>query len=866
MKDASLEITAPLRGRSQFWRIFLWHVVRHLRRHRLLALLNVLSVALGIAVYLAIQIANHSATRSFAASVDLVAGRAQLEARGEIDETLWPKLARQPGVRAMTATVEGVVTLPDFPGEYLRVLGLDIFTGEAFRTFELRGKGERLAMEDWLGRPGGLAVGEEFARKCGLGVGSSLRLLVNGTVQQAQVLALIPSSDSPAAAQERFAVMDIGWAQELFGRAGRVSSLLFLLENPTRAAAVAAQLQTLLPPDVLVAPPRQRSAQVQTMLAAFQLNLSALSMVSLLVGVFLIYNTIAASVARRRVEIGILRALGVTRLEVRCLFLGEACIFGVLGIIIGAVGGVALARVLTGAVEQTITSLYVLLSIDRSYLHPAQFLTAAIFGLGSVLIGAWIPASAAARVNPVGALSLGAMNEPEAAKARRWGWLGWVCLALAGVASWAALHRGPAWLGFLAAFLVLAGAALFSPALTALGGAVASRFASAGILVRLAGQNLRRSVQRNAITVAALSAAIAMMIALVVMIFSFRSSVNAWIERGIVADLFIAPASNETIGLGAAVPAEVITWLEARSEVQSVDTFREQAANVSVDGRTPQPALLAIVKGTYRGNLTFIGGDDVRKMERVFRDGCIAVTEPFARRYGVKAGDSVRIVTPRGPVEFAIAGVYSDFTRDQGVMLMERERYAQFWDDPRVFSLAVYLQPGSGSAALTEAFRARFSTAGEYLIYSNRSLRERIFVIFDQTFAVTYILRTVAIIVAIAGIFLSVTTLVAERAREIGMLRAIGASRGQIRALFMAESGMIGVLATGLGLGAGLLLALVLTFVVNPAFFGWTIDLRLPWRTLLATPLWIVPATLLAAWYPAWRASLAPVAEAVREE
>jgi putative ABC transport system permease protein len=217
-------------------------------------------------------------------------------------------------------------------------------------------------------------------------------------------------------------------------------------------------------------------------------------------------------------------------------------------------------------------------------------------------------------------------------------------------------------------------------------------------------------------------------------------------------------------------------------------------------------------------------------------------------------------------VEFEIAGVYSDFTRDQGVVLIERGNYERHWSGPGVFSLAVYLRAGANAGLVGDAFRAEFSREGEFAIYSNRTLRERIFEVFDQTFAVTYILRTVAIIVAIAGIFLSVTTLVAERTREIGMLRAIGASRGQIRALFMAESGLIGCVATALGLAAGLLLAMVLTWVVNPAFFGWTIALRLPWWTLLATPLWIVPATLLAAWYPAWQASRSAVAEAVREE
>ena len=850
----------------QFPRIFYWHIVRHVRRHRLLALLNVLSVALGIAVYLAIQIANHSANRSFAAGVDLVAGRAHLEVRGEVDETLWPVLARQPGVKAATGLVEGVVTLPDFPGEYLRVLGIDLFTGEAFRTFDLHPAGKRLDVGTWLGQRGGIALGEDFAHKHGLKIGDRLRALVNGETKSLAVLSLVPSGDSPAGAQQRIAVMDIGWAQELFGRVGKLTTILLLLDRPERGAAVSEQLRAVLPPDLHAAAPRQRSAQLQTMLSAFQLNLSALSMVSLLVGVFLIYNTISASVARRRVEIGILRALGATRLEVRCLFLGEACILGALGIVCGGIGGVALARVLTGAVEQTITSLYVLLSIDRTFFHPAQFLTAAAFGIGSVLIGAWVPASEAAAIDPVGALSLGAHGGRSDRRAGRWGGIAAFFLAAAAAACWLALRGGPPRFAFAAAFCVLAAFASLAPAATRHFAGLAMRLAGTGILIRLSAQNLARSLHRNAVTVAALSAAVAMMVGLMLMIFSFRSSVDAWIERGIVADMFIAPASNETVGLGAAVPPAAIAWLTARPEVQAVDTFREQTVAVSAGNRETETALLAVVKGEYRKNLTFLGGDDGRKMARVFHERCVAVTEPFARKFRVRAGDRITLSTPRGPAVLEIAGVYSDYTRDQGVILMARGNYERFWDDPRAFSLAIYLRPGAAPEPLADAFRAEFSRVGEFAIYSNQSLRRRILAIFDQTFAVTYVLRTVAILVAVAGIFLSVTTLVAEREREIGTLRAIGASRGQIQRLFMAEAGMLGIVASLLGCAAGSVLAMVLTWVVNPAFFGWTIALRIPWPSLLATPLWIVSAALLAAWYPAARASRRPIAEAVREE
>ncbi|MGB8169170.1 MAG: FtsX-like permease family protein, partial [Chthoniobacteraceae bacterium] len=525
------------------------------------------------------------------------------------------------------------------------------------------------------------------------------------------------------------------------------------------------------------------------------------------------------------------------------------------------------AQVLTGAVAKTISSLYVLVSIERTFFDPVQFVVAAIFGIGAVLAGAWMPANEAARIDPVAALSLGAHAERSIERATRRSWLAVVVLAAAALVAWSALTVAPPVASFVAAFLVLAGFSCFAPGAVRQFGALASGGMNGGVLWRLAADNLRRSLHRNAVTVAALAAAIAMMVGLTVMIFSFRQTVSAWVEHGIVADLFIAPASNETIGLGAAVPEAALDWLRARPEVASIDTFREFTVPIRIGDAPVTPALLAVVEGVYRHNLTVVGGNDAQKMARVFGGGAIAVGEPFARKYRVRTGDRVTLLTPSGGVPMEIAAVYADYTRDQGVMLMGAETYARLWGvNPPAQSLSIYLRPGAAAEPLAEAFTGAFSRAGEFIVYSNRSLRTRIFAIFDQTFAVTYILRTVAFLVAIAGIFLSVTTLVAERERDIGVLQAIGASRGQVQRLLMIESGMIGIVSSALGLASGLALAATLTWIVNPAFFGWSIHLELPWGALAATPLWIVPATLLAAWYPAWRGSQTRIAAAVREE
>jgi putative ABC transport system permease protein len=384
---------------------------------------------------------------------------------------------------------------------------------------------------------------------------------------------------------------------------------------------------------------------------------------------------------------------------------------------------------------------------------------------------------------------------------------------------------------------------------------------SGRLLVRLAAENLRRSVHRTGITVAALSVAVAMMTGLTIMIFSFRTSVNDWVQRGVVADLFIAPASNETIGSGAFILPETVSWLRSQPGVESVDTSRELAVTIGSEN-----ALLSVIEGAYHDNMQFVGGNAAAKMARVFAGETVAVSESFARRMRVRDGSRITLATPVGQRDFEVGGVYSDYTRDQGVIFMARPLFDRFWNDSRVQNLAVYLKPGVPWEPVAEALRGKFSQAGELLVFSNRTLRERIFTIFDQTFTVTYVLRTIAVVVALVGIFLSVTTLVTERVREISALRAIGASPAQIQGLVMIESAMIGWLASVLGIGAGTLLALVLTWVVNPAFFGWSIAVHFPWWALAAVPLWIVPAAVLAAWYPAWGASRLKIAQALRGE
>ncbi|MEI8386160.1 MAG: FtsX-like permease family protein [Verrucomicrobiota bacterium] len=836
----------------RFGALFFRQVIRPALRHPLLPALNILGIGLGVAVFLAIQIANRGALSSFQNAVGLVAGRAHLEIRGDIPDSVYPAVAGFPGVRSATPLVEGIVTLPDQPGEYLRLLGVDPFAGDRLRIFELGAPdGTSLDIEAWLRESAALAV--PTSRRDS----KPLRVLAAGKSVELQPRFVIRTDGAAIEADDRIAAMDIGWAQELLGLQDRLTSIQIELDDPLRADAMATELQKIVPPDATVAPPARRGAETEAMLAAFQLNLTALSLVSMVVGVFLIYNSLSATVVRRRVEIGILRANGATKAEISALFLGDGLLCGLLGSAAGIFLAGPLAHLLAAPVGQTVSSLYALVSVGQLAITPSQVALAFAVGTGASLVASWHPASEAAACNPADVLHPGSAMTSFAFRSGKWLLPGLASLLLAALSAWASFRGGGKYLGFASVGLLIAGFSLTVPAVV-VGACGLMRFRS--WMMRLGTQHLVRSLHRSAVTIAALAVAAAMTVSVSVMIHSFRGSVSAWLEKTLVADLFIAPAANEIAGLHSFLPADAVEWARHHRLVKEAGTFRE--IQIPLDGRT---VAMGVVEGRARGKMIFLSktGDE----EALFRTpGHVVVSESFANRRGTKTGDALALTSPQGPLTVRVAGIIKDFTRDAGLIMMDRSNFDRAWNDPRVHSLALTLHDPSLAPTLAAEFRDKFGTMGEFSIYTNADLRRRVMEIFDQTFAVTSVLRAIAVFVAVAGVVLSLTALIIEREREIGVLRSQGASPGQIKWLVFTEAGLIGLFASVVGIACGAAMAMVLTWVINKAFFGWTIELRYPLGVLLGTPLWIIPAAIAAAWLPALRASRIPPAQALRFE
>jgi putative ABC transport system permease protein len=836
-------------------RFFIQHVVRYALRHKALAAINILSVALGVSVFLAVQIANRSAAAGFRAGVDVVAGRANLEVRGTFDDRLFPALQRIPGVTAATPLVERLVTLPDWPGEYLHVLGIDPFTNSSFENFKVsKSTGEPFDAEAWFGDPKALAVAKSFATSHNLRRGDKVRVKLGERESDLHVRFILEARDGDS----HFAAMDIGWAQELFGLQGKLTGVLLRVRDPDKPGPVVAAVRKLIPPDVTVEQPSDRSGQVEQMLSGFELNLTALSMVSLLVGVFLIYNTVTASVVRRRSEIGILRALGASRTRIRWLFLGEAALYGLAGTFLGCVGGVSMSNFLVGAVSRTVTNLYVLTSIDHFYFPVWQIPLVLAAGIGSALIGAFMPANAGASMAPLQALNMGILIERSGRPQGYWFLVAAASLVMAFATSELALH-GHRIAGFAAAFFTLIGFCCLSPYVTYWCGTCASRIFHPLLLARLAARNLIRSLYRHALTIAALGSALAMLVSVSIMIYSFRKAVDRWIDRRLVADLFVSPAANEIVGFQNFVSPDLLRYVRSQPAVEMIDTYRNLSVTVN-----DQPAALAVVIGTERNIPEFVGGNDIERYRAFQMPDSVAISEPLSRRLKLHPGDNVKIATPLGVRSFRVAGVFYDYTRDSGLMTMQRANFEKYWHDARVNSISVYLRPGTDLASVIQSIRTGYPDARDYSFYSNRNLREQVVEVFNQTFAVTQILRLIALLVAVIGIALNVAVLVKEREREIGILRATGVSRRQVLGFIIWESVLVGSIAILLGAAAGIALSVVLTEVINKAFFGWTIPLLVPWDQILWMPFWLLPAAALASLLQADQASRRNVIDAVR--
>jgi putative ABC transport system permease protein len=609
-----------------------------------------------------------------------------------------------------------------------------------------------------------------------------------------------------------------------------------------------------------------RTEENRKMLAAFRWNLRVLSYISLAVGAFLIYNTISVSVVRRRVEIGVVRALGAARSAVLAAFLSEAALLGLLGGAAGILLGRFMAEGAVRMVASTVESLYVSSRPSAIALNLGVIALALTIGVVVSVSSALLPAWEAAQVAPVEAMGR-ARREHEARLHRGRN------LVLAGVlalCAWICARQQPVAgkpiFGYFAALLLIAASAMAIPSAIAgiTGLTSAATRALFGVEALLASRSLAASLRRTSVLAGALSTAVAMLAAVGIMVGSFRETVVQWMGDRIQADFYLRPAVPAGPDRHPTLAPDLADRLRNVPGVAAVDQLRSyeivyRGLPVTLSGADVR------IAGRYGTRGFLSGAKPATVFDQLIGQDAAVVSEPFANKHRVRAGDEISLLLGTGRRSLRVLDVYYDYSSERGTIFLDRTTLLKYLPDPAPSNIAVYMRPGTQ----LDGARGEIESAlrgSRVVVASNRSLREEGIRVFDRTFAITYALEAVAVFVAVMGVGGALLALVIDRRREFGLLRFLGGDDGQIRRMILFEAGFLGLLANAAGLVLGFFLSLVLIYVINKQSFGWTIQFHWPVAVLLGALSVVYAATLLAALYPARVATRLVPIEVIHEE
>jgi putative ABC transport system permease protein len=806
--------------------------------------LTVFAVALGVGVVLAIDLAGTAAAGSFHSSIESLTGDADLEitATGGVPDRVAGILATLPFDLAVHPRIEDFAAIPA-SGRTVPLIGIDMMAGAL---------GQK--------RPTDYGAAVWIAPGLGLKQGDRVMLQAGDRLREYNVAGLLDPASGDVV------VMDIATAARDLGRGDRIDSILVKTPPQPGVEEWAHRLRSALPQGVEVRPQGSRTSENRRMLAAFRWNLRVLSYIALVVGAFLIYNTISVSVVRRRPEIGITRALGASRSGVLLAYLGEAAVFGAAG----AVAGIALGRVMAEGsvrlISATVDSLYVSSRPASIEITGASVLLAFAIALVVTVLAALSPALEASRVSPVEAMSRGQREYVAHVHKMRDLMFAAILGAAAAVAWNGPPIEGKPVFGYAAAVLLIGCASFAIPSMVTALSAASSRLLRAllGVEALLASRSLAASLRRTSVLVGALATAIAMMTAVGIMVGSFRETVLIWMDNQLKADLYLRPAGRTSADRHPTLDPALPSQIAALPGVAAVDPFR--AYETSYRGLPATFGSGSTSVALRFGRTRFLSG---RKPEDVLpelrgQDAAI-VSEPFANKHNVRTGDRIVLSLGDRKVEFRVAGVYYDYANERGYVIVDRATMLKYLPDPAASNLAVYLKAGASVDTVRRDIE-RVTAGRKVLILSNGNLKSDAIKVFDRTFAITYALEAVAVIVAVMGIAGALLALVIDRSREFGLLRFLGASTSQVRKLILVEAGLLGLLANVAGLALGFVLSLLLIFVINKQSFGWTIQFHLPVAVLAGALSVVYVATLFAGLYPARIAMRLNPIEVVHEE
>lgn len=832
----------------------------YLLRHPWQLALALLGICIGVAVIVAVDLANQSSRKAFLLSMDTITGEATHQIIGGpngVEEKLYVRLRTEAGIRSIAPVVEGFVEVNNTT---IRVLGVDLFAERQMRSFTFDVKlapavtdlSTESLFSSILAEPGAVLMSHQTADILGLQTGDTFAVSAGGISFQASLLGLL--GDGKSSALNQLMIADIAVAQTWLNQFGWLSRIDVRI--PAGDSALHSKLQSLLPPGTQLLNAAGRTRSLTEMSAAFMTNLTAMSLLALLVGIFLIYNSVSFAVLQRRGLIGVLRALGVTRQQVFALILTEGAVLGLLGAAMGVMLGIWLGEHLLVLVSRSINDFYFRVNVTEVTVSPFSISMGLIAGLGATLVAAAVPAAEAASYQPKLALTRSVLEHRTgrllpviAIAGLSTGMLAVVLLYFSGSNLVA---------GLAAVFMLILGFSLCVPlavrAITSVLEPVAARVG--GISARLAVSGIGANLSRTGVAIVALAVAVSATIGVSVMVDSFRGSVSAWLDKTLQSDIYVsAPYGALDHGL--------IEDIVKTPGVAAYSTSRR----VWLENEAGRTRIIAVqmAPGSYAG-MELLDADPELVWRAFEEEGAVLVSEPYAYRNAVAGGDTIKLITLSGEQDFPVAATYQSYDVNAGAVFMSRRTYDRFWNDPKIDSIGLYVSPGTNVDDLMQQVTDIGAGRQQIFIRSNREIADLSLQVFDRTFIITDVLYWLATGVALIGILGAMLALQLERARELAILRALGMTPVQLGAMVTMQTTVIGLLSGLAAVPLGLVMAWVLIEVINRRAFGWQMDILVSLDVLLAAVLFSVGAAFVAGIYPAYRAAISRPALAMREE
>ena len=847
--------------------MILWRAgLRNALRHPWLTVLAVIGVSLGVAVVNAVDLANEASQRAFRIAAQTVAGRATHQVVGGpagLAERIYTDIRVGRHFRGSAPVVTGNLLLKNAAGAAsLQVIGIDPFAEPPIRSFSSQ-FADSAVLAALVGRPGTALMLRQTARELGLQRGDSFSVEAGGLSRKLTLVGLLEAPDELSRlGLASLLVTDIATAQEILGWSGRLSRIDLVLPEGSAGERLLAEIRSALPAGAAIIPAGSRAGALDRMTRAFRLNLTALSLLALVVGMFLIYNTMTFSVVRRRRLIGMLRALGVSRRQIFAMILGEALIIGVAGTVIGLVCGTLLGAELTRLVTRTINDLYFVLEVRRVPLLPGALLKAGLLGIAATLAAACPAALEATGAPPRAVLSRSAIEARRRKSVPLLALIGLLTMLAGGALL---LFEGGGIVGgFAGLFAVIIGYTLEIPAIVVLAaGALRPVMAALfGVIGKMAARGVVVSLSRTGVATAAMVVALSAGIGVGIMVGGFRLTVQSWLTNWLQADVYLRSSDS---GGGRYRPPLDPALLQRLTSLPGAESF-SLSRRVSIEGAQGGTEIfsLAVPKDAFL-RYPFKEGSARDAWESFSRGDSVLLSEPYSYRHHLHRGDRVTLRTDRGERSFPVSGVIFDYGSDSGIVLMSRVAYLRNFQDREVDGISFYAREGVTSGELAAQIRKR---AGEsrISIISNRELRSATMTVFDRTFQITGVLRILTMVVAFVGILSALMAMQVERARELAVLRAVGLTPRQVWGVVCGETALIGLIAGLLSIPLGIVEALVLVYVVNLRSFGWTMQLSIEPAYLVQALLLSLSAALLAGVYPSLLMARSSTALALKEE